>query len=102
MDQTPILSTLRPPSGALSANAAPVDHAKLRETAKELETVFLSEMLKHARIGAPRESFGGGQGEAQFASMLRMEYARSLAARGGIGLAEQIYQDLLEQHRTTK
>ncbi len=102
MDQTPILSALRPPNGPAAANTGPVDHAKLRETAQELETVFLAEMLKHARIGAPRESFGGGQGEAQFASMLRMEYARSLAARGGIGLAEQIYQDLIEQHWTTK
>lgn len=91
MDQTPILSALPAPR----APVAPRDDTQVRATAQELETVFLAEMLKQARIGEPRETFGGGQGEAQFASMLRMEYARGLSARGGIGLAEQIYQDLL-------
>jgi flagellar protein FlgJ len=39
-------------------------------------------------------AFGGGAGEAQFASFLTQEHARLLAERGGIGLAEGIYRAL--------
>lgn len=68
--------------------------AQLREVARDLEASFLAEMLKHAGLGATRESFGGGAGEDQFASLLRSEHARVLADRGGIGLAESLFRAL--------
>ncbi len=71
--------------------------AELRQVSQELEASFLAEMLKHAGFGETRGSFGGGAGEEQFASLLRTEHARALAERGGIGLAEQIFQSLLER-----
>lgn len=72
-------------------------HARLREVAQELEEAFLSEMLKHAGFGEARESFGGGIGEEQMTSMMRNEHASALSARGGIGLAEQIFQSLVQR-----
>jgi peptidoglycan hydrolase FlgJ len=66
----------------------------LRAKAEELEAVFLAEMLKHAGFGETRESFGGGIGEDQFASFLRAEQAKALAANGGIGLAEQFFRSM--------
>ncbi|MFY0620341.1 MAG: rod-binding protein [Pelagimonas sp.] len=53
-------------------------------------------MLKSAGVGETPEAFGGGAGEDQFASMLRLEQARQLAATGGIGLAEHIFHSLKE------
>ena len=38
-----------------------------------------------------------GAGEAQFASFLRQEHATALAERGGIGLADAIYQSLKDR-----
>lgn len=73
---------------------APEPAAALRVVAQELEASFLAEMLKHAGFGASRESFGGGAGEDQFASLLRVEHARALAERGGIGLAESLFRAL--------
>lgn len=65
---------------------------RLREASRQIERAFLSEMLKHAKVGEPREAFGGGVGEAQFASMLRDLYAEKLVDAGGLGLSEAIFK----------
>lgn len=69
----------------------------LREAAQELEANFLAEMLKSAGIGKTPEGFGGGAGEDQFASFMRLEQARQMAAQGGIGLAESLFHALKER-----
>nr|WP_229665986.1 rod-binding protein [Wenxinia marina] len=66
----------------------------MREAAIRLEATFLSEMLGAAGLGDVPDAFGGGAGEAQFASMLRDAQAEALARSGGIGLAESIYRAL--------
>jgi len=66
----------------------------LRDTAMKLEAAFLSEMLKSAGLGKARTAFGGGAGEDQFSSYLRDEQARALTMRGGIGLAQSIFEAL--------
>jgi peptidoglycan hydrolase FlgJ len=63
----------------------------LMQKARELEASFLSEMLGYAGLGASESAFGGGIGEAQFASFLRDAQARQMVAHGGIGLAEQLF-----------
>ncbi len=76
----------------------PVDpHARLREVAQDLEAAFLTEMLKHAGFGEARESFGGGIGEEQISSMLRNEHAQAIADQGGLGLADSIFQSLVQR-----
>jgi flagellar protein FlgJ len=69
--------------------------ALLKEKSQELEAAFLSEMLSFAGLGETEGSFTGGVGEEQFASFLRAEQAELMVARGGIGLAEQIFQSLV-------
>jgi Rod binding domain-containing protein len=99
-----ITMSLLPPTAAAAPVAGPTaapaaapadDTAALRAVARELEASFLAEMLKHAGFGESRESFGGGAGEEQFASLLRSEHARALADRGGIGLAESLFRALV-------
>lgn len=89
---------IQPPSG-VPPSAPPADRAgdttQMRAVARDLEASFLAEMLKHARFGETRASFGGGPGEDHFASMMRTEHARAMADQGGIGLAEAIFQSLL-------
>lgn len=62
-----------------------------RKTAEAFESAFLAEMLKHTGINRTPDSGGGGAGEEAFASFLTGEYARLIAERGGVGLAEQIF-----------
>lgn len=73
------------------------NETQLRKVACELEVTFLSEMLKYSGLGQTRESFGGGVGEDQFASLLINEQARAVVDAGGIGLAETIFQSLKEK-----
>ena len=68
---------------------------KLLQKSKEMEVAFLAEMLAHAKVGDSPEGFGGGIGEEQFASFLRQEQARLLVDRGGIGLAQTIFDALV-------
>ncbi len=69
----------------------------LMEKARSLEAAFLSEMLSHAGLDAAEGAFTGGIGEEQFASFLREAQARSIVDRGGIGLAEQLFQSLVRK-----
>lgn len=66
----------------------------MREAAEKLEASFLAEMLKGAGLGAMKGPFGGGQGEEQFASLMRDEQARMMVEAGGIGLAEHLFQHM--------
>jgi peptidoglycan hydrolase FlgJ len=68
--------------------------AILRAKAAELEATFLSEMLSYTGMDTQSESFSGGHGEEQFTSFLRQEHAKAVVAKGGVGLAEQLFQSL--------
>lgn len=70
--------------------------AAIRAAAESFEAAFLAEMLGHAGLNAMPAGFGGGAGEEAFSSLLTGEYARLLSERGGIGLAERIF-DILKQ-----
>ena len=68
----------------------------LMDKAKEMEAVFLAEMLAHSGLEERQGEFGGGAGEAQFTSFLRQEQARLMVEKGGIGLAEHIFRTMTE------
>jgi hypothetical protein len=90
---------IAPLSAAGSVTARPAPAAAEREAraaAKAFEAAFLAEMLGHSGINAMPSGFGGGAGEEAFASFLTEEYARLLAERGGVGIAEQVF-GLLQQ-----
>lgn len=88
---------LTPLSSADLSSSRPDRNPELWQAAQSLEATFLAEMLKSAGLGVPRDSFGGGAGEAPFAGLLVNEYASSLAATGGVGLAESIYESLVKK-----
>ena len=85
----PVQPTLN--SGS-SLSAAESDD--LRKVAEALEASFLTIMLGAARVGETPDAFGGGVGEDQFNSFLREQYAQSMVESGGIGLAEQIFENM--------
>lgn len=82
-------------------NASQVPAARqndpLWKAAQALEQNFLSEMLKPAGLGASTGAFSGGIGEEQFSSYLRAEQAKAMTEAGGIGLAERIFNALVER-----
>ena len=82
------------PDGPVTDTSA--RQAAMRAAAVELEATFLAEMLKAGGLGKSRATFGGGAGEDQLGSFLVAEQARLLARADGIGLAESLYNALLE------
>lgn len=71
----------------------------LMERAREMETAFLAEMLGHSGLDRMEGPFGGGAGEGQFASFLRQEQARLMVEKGGIGLAQMIFNSMTKAPR---
>lgn len=75
--------------------------AAARKTAQAFEAAFLAEMLKHTGINSTPETGGGGAGEDAFSSFLTGEYARLIAERGGVGLAEHIFNAIHQKGSDT-
>jgi len=104
--ETPVLS---PPAAASPAMSSPkptqtpddaARDAQLREQARAFEAVFVGQMLKHAGLTEALTGGGGKFGGEAFASMLTEQYANELVEDGGFGLAEEIYQQLLEKDQS--
>ena len=90
---TPV--TALPPPAAMVA--VPDSQQRLQAAAAQLEATFLAEMLRAAGLGKTPESFGGGAGEDQFATMLVQAQADALVRAGGVGLAQTLVTAMSER-----
>lgn len=96
--ETNALSAQKPVSPASALDKTARD-AQLRDQAREFEAVFIGQMLKHTGL---TEAIGGdsGYGGEAFSNMLTEQYAGELLDNGGFGLAEEIYQQLVEKEKS--
>jgi peptidoglycan hydrolase FlgJ len=85
------------PAPAVKAAALPPAEQAAHKTAQAFEATFLAEMLQYTGINAMPDSFGGGVGEEAFGSFLTEQYAKMLAERGGVGIAEQVFEILKQR-----
>ncbi len=78
----------------------PVDqkHAIAERKAEEFEALVLSQLLAPMFETAKSPSLFGGDGAEQdtYRSMLNDEYAKLLAARGGVGIADSVKDALIQ------
>lgn len=65
--------------------------------ARRLEATFLSQMLESAGVGEQTNSLSGSPEQGYFAPFQRQVLAESMQRAGGIGLAEKIFQSLVEK-----
>ncbi|GHF29441.1 hypothetical protein GCM10017044_25880 [Kordiimonas sediminis] len=82
---------------ALLGKAKGADKDALREAAVDFEAVFISQLLSpmFETVGTD-ELMGGGQAEGIFRSMMVDSVSKEVARNGGIGLADNIYAELLK------
>lgn len=74
----------------------PATSAKLRKSANEFETQFLNQMLAPMFETIETDpTFGGGHGEDMFRSLLVNEYGKQMSTRGGFGIGDAVYRELL-------
>jgi Rod binding domain-containing protein len=69
---------------------------KIHAVAQEFESVFLTNMFENMFEGLDDDGpFGSGAGNGPWRSMLTEQYAKSVAANGGVGVAQQIERQLV-------
>ena len=95
-----VASTARPDALMGLGPQAPASRqsaeARARATAQEFETMFVNQMLEQMTSGMKADpNFGGGPAEGIHRSMLNEEYAKQITKRGGIGVADAIYREML-------
>ena len=79
-----------------SGKISKADEEKIDKSAKDFEAMFLTQMLNHMFQGIKTDGpFGGGKGEEIWRSFMIQEYGKSIVGAGGIGLAQQVKQELL-------
>ncbi|MEM8796744.1 MAG: rod-binding protein [Pseudomonadota bacterium] len=94
----PPLTTLQTPaSGSPAASADPSRFdAEARAKAEEFEANFLSALLRPVFEGLAKDStFGGGFAEETWSGLLTDEYARSIASSNSLGIADQVYRQII-------
>jgi Rod binding domain-containing protein len=71
---------------------------KARKTAQDFETMFLEQTLDRLfASGGPDGPLGdNGMGGEVYRSMLVKEYAGTIAKSGGVGIADQVYREILK------
>jgi peptidoglycan hydrolase FlgJ len=68
---------------------------KARASAQDFEAMFLNVMFGQMFANVGNGPFGGGPAANVWRSFLTDEYAKNLAQKGGIGLADHVYGSLL-------
>ncbi len=100
-DLLPLLSPPKLPALDLTKGIDNKEQARI--AAEKFEAFFLRTVLEDM-IPAPKENSFGGGGNAEniWTSQLHEQYAEILAKRGGIGIADLVYQQLLTLQEATQ
>jgi len=79
-----------------TATPAAAGADKTKKVSRDFEGVFLTNMFENMFEGLDEDGpFGAGSGNGVWRSLLTEEYAKSIAASGGIGIADQIQRQLI-------
>ncbi len=97
LSPTPPLQPVQPaprPPLAVSRPSPAADPAKLAKAAKDFEAMAIGQLLQPMfdTVNTADNAFGGKSGEAAWKPMLVQEFARQIAAHGGLGLAKPVYE----------
>jgi flagellar protein FlgJ len=95
------VSVARTPYPTAAPAAAGID--KTKKVSQDFEGVFLTNMFENMFEGLDDDGpFGAGAGNGVWRSMLTEQYAKSIAASGGIGIAKQIQHQLISLQEKSK
>lgn len=93
------------PAGAKAAAAAEAGRDPRAWTAaKDFESQFVSTLFQSMFEGVDDQDnpFSGGPGETMFRSLLVDQYSQQMTKSGGIGLADEVYREMLKMQEAPK
>jgi peptidoglycan hydrolase FlgJ len=70
------------------------DDTKLREAAQGFEAMFIKKLWSQMRATVPKEGYLHSKEEESYLSMFDEEFSKKMAASGGIGLGDMLYEQL--------
>ena len=80
---------------SVKPSAAGQTDPQLAATCRDMESLFLSYLLKEMRATVNKSGFiSGGKAEEIFTSLLDVELSKKMSAAGGIGLSPLLLQQL--------
>jgi len=92
--QKPVFNVENAIKAAASDKSSPEE--KARKAAQDFEASFLTTYIGQMFSGLSTDGpFGGGYGEKVYRDMMTEQYAKSAAASGGVGIADQVYSEIL-------
>ena len=81
-----------------SGISAEEESKRLREACQGFEAMFLDIVFKSMRNTVPENTlFGESNGEKIWRSMLDTELMQNVAKSGGVGIADMMYDNLIDQ-----
>lgn len=83
----------------LRRRAASDPGSALTDVAAQFEALFISMMLESMRAAVPEDGLLGGDQMKTYQQMFDRQLATDLSAKGGIGLASIIEQQLQKYHK---
>jgi flagellar protein FlgJ len=83
------------------ATPLPTITSKDRATAQSFEAVFLGQMTQLMMESVDTGTFSGGHGEEVFRGVLAEKLGTAMAARGGLGLAPAVLDQILRLKQGT-
>ena len=97
--QKPVLNIENAIKAGSSGKGTPEENA--RKVAQDFEASFLTTYIGQMFSGLSTDGpFGGGYGEKVYRDMMTEQYAKSTAAAGGVGIADQVYSEILRMQET--
>lgn len=98
---TPVIPSQTTATRQPTANANPAQVAK---AAHDFEAMAIGQLLQPMfdTVDTAHGEFGGGAGEEAWKPMLVQEIAKQIAAHGGLGLAQPVYEQMLRTQEAAK
>lgn len=94
IDSVATYQSLQPP--LRQPNAAGIDIEATRKAAQDFEAQVIGQFVELMFEGVGEDPmFGGGSGGEMFKSLLHTEYAKEIAASGGLGITDAVTAELL-------
>ena len=93
----PNLQSGNSPSRSNATDTPSISDQAARAKANEFEATFLASLLQPVFEGLAKDrTFGGGFGEEAFTGLLTQEYAKGIAGNANLGIADQVYEQLVK------
>ncbi len=97
--------TVSIPDGGSAPNSDPARaQSSTMKAAQDFEAMAIGQLLEpmFSTVDTAQGLFGGGAGEENFKPMLITEMAKQVETHGGLGLADQIYQQMLRMQEARR